>query len=290
METGNKVTGAFGVKLLHNVSARNITSMHCGGYISNVFIAENIEDIAHFLASNNRLFILGEGTNTIFGDTPIDIPVLRLGNNFSFIELKGETIHAGAKTPINEILTFCIKEGLSGLEFLSGIPGSLGGSLFMNAGTRDEWIMDRVISIELTGRNGEFNLKREDIHPSYRSGNLPDKVVITGAYLKVDPSNPKHVQERISDYLEKRRNQPKGFTSGSVFKNPEGMSAGYLIEEAGLKGYRIGGAMVSPLHANFIVNDGDASASDVKKLIDVIKQRVKSRFGIELKEEVKLIG
>ncbi len=278
------------MKHLYNVSAKEITSIHCGGHITDVFIAEDASDIVRFLATNRRFFILGEGTNTIFADKPIDIPILKLGEAFSFIKLEGKAIHAGAKTPITEILKFCLEKGLTGIEFLSGIPGSLGGALTMNAGTRDEWIMDSVISIELSDKKGNFSLERKDILPTYRSGNLPDDAVITGALLAVERTDLEHVWRRARDYLEKRKNQPKGFTSGSVFKNPEGTSAGYLIEQAGLKGYRIGGAVVSPIHANFIVNDNDASANDVRTLIGIIKQRVKSKFHVDLDEEVRLIG
>ena len=278
------------MKELRDVSAKHVTSMHCGGDILHMFIVESKEEIMGLLKTSDKFFTLGAGTNTIFDDGAINIPVIKLGKGFSSIDLEAGLVFAGSATPITELIEFSARHRLSGIEFLAGIPGTLGGAVFMNAGTKDQWVMDRVESIEVVDAMGAHRIMCKDINSSYRWGGISEGRVITAAYLRLEESNPVMVQKRIDYFYERRKNQPKGFNSGSVFKNPEGESAGYLIENAGLKGCRVGDASVSSMHANFIINHGRATSSDVRALISMIKQRVRSKFGIELAEEVQIVG
>jgi UDP-N-acetylmuramate dehydrogenase len=278
------------VKEFKGIDAKNLTSMHCGGKIERLIEADSNEELFDLISGLDKFFILGAGCNTIFEDGSISMPLLRLGSSFDFIERQGNTIYAGAATPLPRILDFCIKEGLTGLEFMAGIPGKLGGALCMNAGTKDEWIMSRVDFIEIADSKGIHKVKAKDLNCRYRSGNIPSKSVVIGAFLLLDAGNTSVVKERIEKALEKRKNQPKGYSSGSIFKNPEGANAGQLIDKAGLKGFKVGGAVISDVHANFIINQGSATTSDIKTLIKIIKERVKTMCGVDLEEEVKIIG
>jgi UDP-N-acetylmuramate dehydrogenase len=225
----------------------------------------------------------------IFADTLITRPVIRLGKGFETITRDGNTISAGAALLTGKLLSYCSKNALSGLEFLAGIPGRIGGALFMNAGTATLGIMDAVLDVEIAYKDGIRMLRREDIPYGYRHGGIAQDAVILGARFALSDAL-QDVADTIATFMEKRRSQPGGYSSGSVFKNPPGSPAGMLIEQAGLKGVAIGGAKVSEVHANYIINEGNASTSDIKDLISMIKRRVWEKFGIELIEEVRIIG
>jgi len=263
--------------------------MHCGGRIQRMFEPQSIEQLTSLISELDDFFVLGGGTNTIFCDDTCTRPVIRLGSGFDLIGIDKTGLRAGGATAIKTLLSYCRENALSGIEFLSGIPGTIGGALWMNAGTRDLGIMERVSDIDLADRTGVHTLKVSDIHYGYRNGGIPDDAIITSAHLKLDSSSKQQVSQSMERYMEKRSNQPRGYSSGSVFKNPTGHSAGMLIEKAGLKGYRVGGASVSDIHANFIINDGTASTSDIRGLIGTVKQRIKDQFGIDLIEEVRII-
>ncbi|HQI81222.1 MAG TPA: UDP-N-acetylmuramate dehydrogenase [Deltaproteobacteria bacterium] len=272
------------------VSAQDITSMHCGGSVACIFEPEGPTELAGLLHEHPDLLVLGGGTNTIFGDDVFTRPVVRLGAEFAFVEEAPGGIRAGAATSMKRLVSYCIRTGLSGIEFMAGIPGTLGGALYMNAGTADNGIMDAVIEIELTDASGSRTLARDRIDCSYRSGGIPEGSVITAARLSLQGARYDEVRRNVLAFLARRKAQPRGFSAGSVFRNPQGHAAGKLIDQAGFKGRRIGGAKVSEIHANFIINDGHASTADVRELIRLVKQGVKERFGIELTEEVRIVG
>ncbi|MEA3222198.1 MAG: UDP-N-acetylmuramate dehydrogenase [Thermodesulfobacteriota bacterium] len=275
---------------LNDVSASSITSMHCGGKIEYLFEADSTKELLSLLSTHEEFFVMGGGTNTIFEDGEINIPVIRLGDKFNFIRKDGDSIYVGSATPLSGLLDFCVRGGLPGLEFVAGIPGKTGGALYMNAGTKDKAIMERVASIEIVDKEGIHTIGKEYLNYGYRCGGIPTKAVIIGAHFFLNQASPNIVKKNIELVLGNRRNQPKGYSSGSIFMNTEEMSAGYLIDQAGLKGFRVGGAVVSDRHANFIMNQGSATTSDIKALIKVIKERVRDKFGIELQEEVAIIG
>jgi len=278
------------MRMIEMVHAYDITSMHCGGTIERIYEPENQDQLSILMNELHDFYILGGGTNTIFTDDRVTKPVIRLGKEFSTIEPISSGLHVGAAVPSKHLVSYCARNGLSGMEFMAGIPGHLGGALFMNAGTPEKGILDMVTELEIMDLSGKKTIPRSDLHYSYRIGGIPEKTIITFAKLSVKKTSRENVRLGILFYLRKRRNQPHGYTSGSTFRNPEGKTAGYLIEKAGLKGIRIGGAKVSEIHANFIINDGTATTRDIQELITLIKEKVKGEFGIILTEEVKIIG
>ncbi len=269
--------------------ACEMTTMHCGGMIARLYEPETKEQLAELIQSLDTFIVVGGGSNMIFPDGTTDTPVIRLGKGFGAIVCGEDAVSAGASASTARVLAHCAGNGLSGLEFLSGIPGTIGGALSMNAGTKDEGIMDALETAEFMDREGMHSVGKGEISYGYRKGGFPPHAVITGARLKVWKSTPEEVRSKMESYLSKRKGQPGGYSSGSVFRNPPGRAAGFLIEQAGLKGFRIGGAKVSEIHANFIINDGNASSADIKSLVGLIKQRVKEQFGIELQEEVRIV-
>ena len=277
------------MKEFREARASEITTMRCGGTIARLYEPDTKEQLAELLSLLDSFIVLGGGSNMLFGDEPLETPVIRLGKGFGGIERQEGVLAVGASVSTAALLGYCLRNALSGLEFLTGIPGTLGGALWMNAGTVDRGVMDTVLAVECLDRGGTHTLARKEVPYRYRCGGFPEGMVITGARLDVHPSTPEEVRARVEAFAEKRRSQPKGHSAGSVFRNPPGSPAGYLIDQAGLKGFRIGGAKVSEIHANFIINDGDATSADVRALIATVKARVKDLFGIELLEEVRIV-
>lgn len=272
------------------INACDLTTMHCGGTIALLFEPDSHEQLLELIERFDDFIILGGGSNTIFEDALITKPVFRLGKGFSQISKKEDLIYAGAAISTKKLLAYCAENALTGIEFMAGIPGTIGGALYMNAGTPDKGIMDVVSKVEIADKNGISLLDKDDIRYGYRRGGIPHCAVITGAYFSLTDSSHEQVRDTIASFIEKKHSQPGGYNSGSMFRNPPQSPAGLLIEQAGMKGYMIGGAKVSEIHANFIINNGNASTSDIKNLISVIKQRVREKFGIELIEEVRIIG
>ena len=265
--------------------------MRCGGRIAQLITVESIDELRRLLAGHNEYIILGGGYNTIFPDGLTLTPVIRLGEAFEVVNADGSrNLYAGGGASIASMITVCKEKGLSGIEFMAGIPGTIGGMIRMNAGTNDRGIMDALSFIDLIDATGPKRIEKNNIKYGYRHTTLPPKAVITGAEFSLNVTSPDDVRTKVASFIERRRNQPKGLSSGCIFKNPEGSSAGYLIDKAGLKGRRVGGAVVSDIHANFIINDGNASSSDILKLIRLIKDEVKKQFSIELREEVIILA
>jgi UDP-N-acetylenolpyruvoylglucosamine reductase len=278
------------MRMIESVQAHDVTSMHCGGTIERIYEPASTHELLDIIRGLGDFHILGCGTNIIFEDMRISKPVIRLGREFAQIESIPSGLFAGAAVPMKHLVSYCVKKGLSGLEFMAGIPGFLGGALFMNAGTPDKGILDTVMELEVVDSAGERIMRTDELTYCYRSSGIPEKTVITSAKLLLNQSTKEAVREAVIPYIIKKRTQPRGFSSGSIFKNPKEMPAGMLIEKSGLKGHRIGGAQVSDIHANFIINDGTAKTKDIKDLIRLIKEEVRVQFGIMLNEEVKIIG
>lgn len=236
--------------------------------------------------------ILGGGSNTIFTDEGWPGAIVTLGKGFrKLARVEGTNqITAGAAAPLSAVMNFAKREGLSGLEWAGGVPGQLGGALAGNAGTPAGEICAAVESVEAIGPDGRRRtLARGEFEYGYRFSSLRDWIVIE-ATLALTPDAPEAIQKRIDAALAKRGEQPIGQrSSGCMFKNPPGAPAGRLIDEAGLKGLRIGGARVSELHANFMINDGKATAEDIEKLIELVREGVGRKHGINLDLEIRLI-
>ena len=198
-----------------------------------------------------------------------------------------------AGLPVAELVRVAARDGFTGMEFCAGIPGSVGGAVMMNAGAYGSEIRDVIEEATLMSGQGELSRRdKSALDFAYRKLNLPEGMIVVGAAFALRPGDPVKIRERIADILAKRgRKHPLEYpNAGSVFKNPAGRPAGRIIEEAGLKGTRIGGAMISEKHGNFIVNTGDASASDILALIDLVQKKVREQTGICLETEVRVIG
>lgn len=238
-----------------------------------------------------RCLVIGAGSNILVSDKGVDRAVVHLGAPyFRRLAYKENIIEAGAGISLPRLIDAASKVSFSGLEFLAGIPGTLGGALAMNAGAWGECIGDMVRDVTVADRAGAIKtIPRDKILFGYRTSDL-DRYIIVSARLRLISGKESKIKERIAGYLRERaQTQELSFPSaGCVFKNPRGDSAGRLIEECGLKGRRIGGALVSLKHANFIVNAQDATSRDVLALMRLVKKEVKNKFQIELEPEIKV--
>jgi UDP-N-acetylenolpyruvoylglucosamine reductase len=237
--------------------------------------------------------IIGRGSNLLIRDGGIRGVVISLGHaNFSRVQIIGEHFHCGAGAKLKTVSVEARRAGLAGLEFLEGIPGSVGGALRMNAGAMGSWMFEVVEQIRFMDFAGHVHeRKASEVNVEYRGCPLFKTHIALGAVLRGTPAPKDVIQERANQFNAKRwETQPAQPSAGCIFKNPKTVPAGKLIEELGLKGTRRGGAMISPVHGNFIINEGNATAKDVLDLIDLVKQTAKAKRGIELETEVEIIG
>nr|WP_246600075.1 UDP-N-acetylmuramate dehydrogenase [Gordonibacter massiliensis (ex Traore et al. 2017)] len=239
--------------------------------------------------------VVGRGSNLLVADEGFPGVVVTLGRDFRTCRYDegSQRFCVGAGVPLSSVVQEAFRRSLAGLEFAVGTPGTVGGALRMNAGSRDEWIGARVASVTTFSPGaGLARRSGDEIAWGYRTSSfLPDEVIVE-CELSVEPADPFFIRGKMEASLARRKKtQPLTDPScGSVFRNPEGESAGSLVERAGLKGARLGGAQVSELHANFIVNTGDATARDVKDLIELVQAKVSETYGIELQPEVRFLG
>jgi len=270
------------------------TSLRVGGPADALVRADDADELAwlaeHCSACGVPLFVLGAGFNTLVRDGGIRGVVVRL-TGLRGIEQRGAEVRAEAGATHSQLTRFAAQAGLAGLEFGVGIPGTLGGWLAMNAGTREREIGGAVLAVDWLCSGQRSDQPASALRFSYRRLERPAGTILLGARLALHPDDPAAIRERMREQLEARRaTQPVDQPScGSVFKNPPGDHAGRLIEAAGLKGLRCGGARISELHANFIVTS-DARAADVLELIGQARRAVADRFGIELETEVQIVG
>jgi len=272
------------------------TSLEIGGPARYFLELRNIEELASViefsLKENLDFFILGEGTNVLFCDEGFSGLVIRLKGEFEKFFIEGEEVTAGAGVKLNYLVEELAKRGLAGLEFASGIPGSLGGAIVSNAGTKMGSIGDVTREIKIFSGGNVKILKKDEVNFSYRHCDLPNKAIILEVKLGLKNGKKSDIINKIKKSLkERKKNQPVStLNAGCVFKNPKTCEAGKLIEAAGLKGTRFGDAEVSTKHANFIINRGRARAKDVYNLIEKIREAVKEKFDIDLELELRLVG
>lgn len=237
--------------------------------------------------------LLGRGSNLLIRDGGIRGLVICLAHpTFSRVEIMGYRMHCGAGAKLKAVATEARRAQLTGLEFLEGIPGTVGGGLRMNAGAMGGWMFDVVESIRYMDWNGQaHDATAANVSVEYRSCPLLRDHIALGAVLKGHPASREVVDKRMKSFSQKRwESQPAAPSAGCIFKNPGTIPAGKLIDELGLKGTRVGDAMVSHEHGNFIINQGEASAKDVLELIEVIRKKARSERGIELQTEVEILG
>jgi UDP-N-acetylmuramate dehydrogenase len=241
------------------------------------------------------LLPLGRGSNVVFSDAGFDGVVVRFGTSFQVLDdLGGGTVVAGAGVSLPVLANFSARRGLSGVEFGVGVPGSVGGAVRMNAGAHGREICDSLVSVRLVraGAAGPEEVPAADLGLAYRRSALTERDWVVAARFELEPADPARVQALVSAHRARRAatQPPPVANAGSTFKNPPGDHAGRLIEAAGLKGFAVGGARVSELHANFFVAEPGARAQDVYDLVRAVKARVAERFGIELEPEVSFVG
>jgi UDP-N-acetylmuramate dehydrogenase len=279
-----------------SIFKEELLSKHCsfriGGPADYFIEIPNEEALSLFLKTvgNDSFYILGGGTNVLFSDDGYRGIVISLTGRLKKIVVNGEEIFCGGGALLSSVLNTALKNNLIGLEFVSGIPGSVGGAVYGNAGLRDKWIDSVIKKVGVYTDSKKVWLKREQIDFSYRKSSLENSVISDVCFsLKKAAENDslatvfKSVQRRL-------KNQPLSFpNAGSIFKNPKGFSVGKFIEEIGLKGVSVGGAQISEIHGNFIVNIERASAKDVLALISLIEEKIYKQFSIKLETEIKII-
>ncbi|MGH7941942.1 MAG: UDP-N-acetylmuramate dehydrogenase [Limisphaerales bacterium] len=273
------------------------TTLRVGGPADFYVEPANEADLAAVLKFCGRraaaFFILGRGSNLLVRDGGFRGVVLCLSHSaFSQIEFSGETMRCGAGAKLKSVAVEARRKGLSGVEFLEGIPGTVGGALRMNAGAMGGQTFDVVERVRLMDFAGNVTeMPREKMAVAYRGcATLKDHVALA-AIFKCRNASREEIEDRMKSFSQKRwDSQPAAPSAGCIFKNPSTVPAGKLVDELGLKGGRVGGAAVSAEHGNFIVNEGKATARDVLELIEILKAKAKARRGIELQTEVEIIG
>ncbi len=287
----------FGDRVRASMPLADLTSFRIGGPADLFVNVEDETELMHAKAAAYRAgvpcFCLGAGTNLLVSDRGMRGLVVRLGDGFGKIEIDATKVVAGAAAPFGALVQAVVDLGLEGLEFGEGIPGTVGGGLVMNAGAFGGEIAKVVTLVHGVTEAGEaLALTKDDVKFAYRRTELPSHFIITRVDFELVRGDREKLTARVADLHAKRASrQPRGVpNAGSIFKNPPGNFAGKLLEGAGLKGTRLGGAAFSDQHANFIVNLGGAQAAEVRALIDMARNRVKEQSGVLLEPEVRLVG
>ena len=273
------------------------TTFKVGG-AADYFATPTAEELGALLAIAKEcdvaVTIIGNGSNLLVGDRGIRGLVIEIGKAMESIQIDGLTITVGAGTILAKAANEAAGAGLGGMEFAAGIPGSMGGAVVMNAGAYGGEIKDILESATVISQDGEIiTLSNQELDLSYRHSCVLEKgYIVLSARLKLEKKDEAQIRELMADLRNRRiEKQPLEYPSaGSTFKRPEGYFAGKLIEDAGLRGYTVGGACVSEKHCGFVVNKGDACAADVLNVIKDVKAKVYEKFGVELEPEVKMIG
>ncbi len=277
-----------------NVLLANLTTFGIGGPAklfttvhSNKELAKNI-----IIAKEHKLkfFILGGGSNILVADSGWNGLVIK--NEAKDITISNSKISASSGTKLADLVSLASQNGLTGLECCRGIPGTVGGAIIGNAGAKDNWISQSLNQVTIIDKNNKIkNLNKQECRFDYRTSRFQNsQEIILKAIFELQPASIAKITNREKFFMVLRKNQPQGKSAGSIFKNPTPKPAGWLIEKAGLKGKKIGGAKISTKHANFIINDRQAKAKDVLSLIKLAQEEVLKQFNIQLKPEIKLIG
>lgn len=285
-------------KVLINEKTSNYTTYKVGGKVRAICYPKGEEELVKLVSllkeRGIKYFVLGNGSNVLFSDKIYDGIIIKL-DNFNKIKVEDNIITVGAGYPLVKLSNDAMRNSLIGLEFANGIPGTVGGAVFMNAGAYGEDMSKIVESARILTSDGKIKeFTNKQMKFSYRTSLLQEHLdyVCIGAKLKLEKGKREEIEEIMAKRREQRRaTQPLNYPSaGSVFRNPDGMYAGKLIDDMGLKGFTVGKAKVSEKHANFIINTGNAKAADIKRIIDLIKQKALIKYGIRLRVEQRLIN
>jgi UDP-N-acetylmuramate dehydrogenase len=284
-------------RLLANQPLADLTWFRVGGPAQVLFMPESEEDLAYFLAhlpAGVPVTVIGLGSNLIVRDGGVPGAVIRLGRGFNEVMIEeGHRARAGAAVPDVRVARAAQEAAIAGLSFLRGIPGAIGGALRMNGGAYGTETKDVLIEARGVDRGGRVHVfANADMHYSYRHCGVADGVIFTQALFQGMPGDPAAIAAEMDKITEAREStQPvKSRTGGSTFKNPPGHKAWQLIDAAGCRGLTIGGAQVSELHCNFLINLGNATAADIETLGEAVRERVKETSGVELEWEIRRIG
>jgi UDP-N-acetylmuramate dehydrogenase len=285
--------------ILINEPMQNHTYLRIGGQADIMVIPRNVEDIVHVIAyaeeKGLHLCVVGDGSKLLVDDSGIRGIVIKIANTFNDVAVVGESVIAGAGCMLSRLLKTSREHALGGLEFATGIPGTVGGAIVMNAGTHIGSmcdVVDKVTVMTISDRSIK-ELSNEECHFGIRASVFQDShFIVLQAKLNLKKGNPNEIDEKITALVEKRKkSQPLNLPSaGCIFKNPLGKSTGELVDKLGLKGLVIGHAQISKVHANFIVNVGGAKAQDVLGLMQIMQERVQDTFGIKLEPEIRILG
>lgn len=273
----------------------NHTTFKIGGPADLFYEAKTEEELTRVIRLSRKIgvpyFLLGGGSNILFSDRGFRGLVIK--NCVAGCKLLNEEeVEVASGTPNGILIRWAVERGLSGVEFLVGIPGTIGGAIRGNSGAWSQSIGKRVSRVKVLTDNGEVRwIRGLECQFNYRHSRFKkSREVILRVELNLEVGNKKEIREKINEYVKKRKKDPKGPSAGCIFVNPKPDSTGRLIDSCGLKGKRIGKAQISPKHANFIVNLGGATCQDVLKLIALAKKTVKNKFEIELEEEIEIVG
>ncbi len=302
MENGVKkeLSALLGGRVAFDTPMSTLTTLKVGGpagVVADPLTLEELKAVLQYLHERSVPWtVIGNGSNVLVSDSGYSGVVIRLASGFGGSGVRREggeiRLEAGAAAVLSSLLRRCGDEGYSGLEFTAGIPGTVGGAIAMNAGAFDRCMADITVSVEFVDGTGQvLSLSRDRLGFGYRSlSQDPAGIIIKGVF-RLTESTPATVRAGVRDYLRRRAGQPRaGGTAGSVFKNPQGDYAGRLIEQAGLKGFRKGGAVVSQEHANWIVTEPRATAGDVAAIMKKIQDTVFEKSGVLLEPEIVLLG
>ncbi|KHE92773.1 MAG: UDP-N-acetylmuramate dehydrogenase [Candidatus Scalindua rubra] len=279
----------------YNVPLKKYTSFRTGGaaeiFVEPLGVLELKRVLQFCKDEQKKIFIFGKGTNLLVGDNGVKGVVIHLGGiNFKNVERDGRYVLAGAGVNLPKLIRTVALSGFGGLEALAGIPGTVGGAVMMNAGGKYGDISDSISSLTTMTFDGTIiRYMREDVEFEYRDCNLSEQIVIEVEF-RLNESKIEVVLEKMDEiYNEKQENQPLGtFNAGSIFKNTSQYKAAELIDRAKLKGLKVGGAVISEKHANFIVNTGNATSSDILELMRIIKETIKKEYNVFLEEEIHI--
>ena len=283
-------------RLSVGASLAKVTWFSVGGPAEVLFKPADADDLAYFLKhkpADVPVTVIGVGSNVLVRDGGVPGVVVRLGREFASVMVNKADVIVGAAALDGNVALAAMNASVSGLEFLSGVPGTIGGALRMNAGAYDVEMKDIVQGVvALDGKGNRHDLRTEDLGFSYRKSAVPPDWIFIEAHLRGYAGQVDDIRARMDDIKSTREDsQPlRTSTGGSTFKNPEGHKAWKLIDDAGCRGLRIGGAQVSDKHCNFLINDGSATAADIETLGEEVRKRVKDTSGIELTWEIQRIG
>ncbi len=300
MTSQNNFVKKFGDNLNTEVKLSHYSWFNLGGNAEYFYKPKDKNQLIEFLKETKKInlktTILGAGSNTLFRDKGVKGAVIKLGKSFTNIELIEKNIlEIGAATLDRKVANFAKDKGLKNLEFLSCIPGSIGGAIIMNSGCYSKNISDVLLSIKAIDKNKltEIELKKEDIKFYYRGTNLSEDLIILSAKLKGTYAKKEEIEKKQNEFIERKKlSQPSQIkTCGSTFKNiDKEKKAWMLIKEAGCEHFKEGDAFISQKHCNFFVNNGNAKSSDIEKLIKKVKKRVLEKTGVNLELEIKIVG